>query len=145
MKISTITLGEAEDTFVLKFKLMLKKVGISTQSFKHFKTTEDALTFYSGHEMIDTGKYSICFIDVNLKGLITVVDLVNQLKALHGKVYLGIISNSGGIIAQNAASRTGANFFMTKNGDYEELANNLKRIKVDFIMNVPPESFKIYE
>ena len=141
MKISTITLAETEEIFVFKFKILLKKSGINTQKFKHFKTSEDALDFYKS----PLKETSICFIDVNLKGMISVVDLISKLKNIVNGLQIGIISNSGGIVAHNVAKSAGANFFMSKEGNYDEMEKKINQFKFDFMINDPQEKFYIYE
>jgi DNA-binding NarL/FixJ family response regulator len=141
MKISTLTLGESEETFVLKFKLLLKKVGINAQKFKHFKFSEDILAFYQKNPK----EVSICFIDVNLQGLISIVKLINELKLLNKNIYVGIISSSDGAIAQSAAKATGADFFMKKSGSFQDLEKRMKKFKTDFVINIPKSNFYIYE
>ena len=61
-KVTNIIIIEDERSFVMRFKLIMQKVGILMQGFKHFTNSEDAIRYY--HQV----QPEIVFLDINLKG-----------------------------------------------------------------------------
>lgn len=141
MEIATIVLAEKEETFVLKFKLLLKRVGINTQYFKHFKTTDETWDYI----VKDISNFPLCFIDVNLSGILTTTDLISNIKKLNKDIKIGIISRADSQIAYVTVKKIGADFFMSKNGSYQDLERRLNNFKNDFYLNTPTSDFYLYE
>lgn len=139
--IPTIYILEDEETFILRFKLILQKIGISTQEFRPFKSVE-ALRAEIEQKLPD-----VLFIDLMLKNLEeTGFKILKELKQKYnGHLIIGIISNSDDIEHIKKASDIGAKFYIVKNGSIDKFQDRLKSFNEDFIKTTNlPKTFKIY-
>jgi len=127
----TLLICEDENTFVLRFKLILQRVGISTQEFYHCYNAKEAITSFQ--------KLSpdIVFLDINLKGsqkdgFEILTDLRNMLK---NTCKIGIISTSSFEVEIEKAKQLSANFYIVKTGDLKVFSKRMENFKKMFIDN----------
>lgn len=136
--IPKIYILEAEETFVLRFKIILQKVGISIQEFISFRNEIDLITRIEEHFP------DIVFIDLSEKDVNKGFLILHQIKQKYnGKLKVGIISSSEDILNIKKASDLGARFYVVKTGNINLFSERIKKLKQDFLEN-DTKSFMIY-
>jgi len=131
---------EDEETFILRFKIILQKIGISTQEFRPFKQGQHLIDFMQ-KEYPD-----IVFIDLTLKenerdGF----EILTHVKQKYnGKLKAGIISSSEDIEDIKRAADAGARFYIVKTGNINVFSDRLTQFKKDFLEK-DTKKFVIYK
>lgn len=118
-----------EMTFQMRFRLVLQRVGISTQYFHTFTNAEDFVKAYL--EAKAKGEaFDIIFCDINLKtsnGLDLVKEIREKLNG-HPSV-IAVISTSALVSDIEKARKYGANAYIVKSGKLETFSNRMKSFK----------------
>lgn len=128
-KITNIIIIEDERSFVMRFKLIMQKVGILMQGFKHFTNSEDAIAYYREKQP------EIVFLDLNLKGSpkngMEVLEYLKKNLKASGKI--GIISTSDNQKEIDQCKALDGNFYIVKTGRIGEFEARLRDFKKHFI------------
>ena len=128
-KVTNIIIIEDERSFVMRFKLIMQKVGILMQGFKHFTNSEDAIRYY--HQV----QPEIVFLDINLKGSprdgMEVLEYLKKDVKAGGKI--GIISTSDNAHEIERCKALDGNFYIVKTGRINVFESRLRAFKKHFI------------
>lgn len=136
--IPKIYILEEEETFVLRFKIILQKVGISIQEFISFRNEVDLIN------RIEDDFPDVVFIDLSEKDINKGFLILHQIKQKYnGKLKVGIISSSEDILNIKKASDLGARFYVVKTGNINLFSDRVKKFKQDFLEN-DVKNFMIY-
>ncbi|MCA9749374.1 MAG: response regulator [Romboutsia sp.] len=135
-KIVNIAILDDEQTFGWRFKLILSRVGVVTQNFQHFLSTEIFIEDFI--KMKESGMpYDIIFLDINLrvddKDGFEILKLLRE--KLNGHPIIAIISSSDDENDIKLAKQYGANCYIIKSGDLYEFSARMRDFKEMFINN----------
>lgn len=124
-----IIIAEDEKSFVMRFKLILRKVGIPVQRFHHFSNSREAI------EHFHAVNPEIVFLDLNIKGSpLDGLDILKELRSsVTGNTRIGIISTSDNATEIQRCEDLGGNFYIVKTGRISEFEKRMRLFKERYI------------
>lgn len=125
----SIIIAEDEKSFVMRFKLILRKVGIPVQRFHHFSNSEEAIQYFF------KGEPQIVFLDLNIKGSAkNGLDMLRELRtSAKPDTRIGIISTSDNEQEIQRCQDLGGNFYIVKTGRITDFETRMRVFKERYI------------
>lgn len=122
-----------ESSFILRFQIVTKRVGIPMEEFHWYKNSQDFL--YEYHGFRGNGANNIVFLDINMRSFgANGFEVLREMRSVsNGDPIISIITSSAVRSEVTRAKLLKADAYIVKSGHLDTFEDRIRRFKEQFI------------